>query len=190
MHEVVPQPDGALTVRIPETVARAFVNPAPLAPQPVLGSWEVQGESAQTVAVDRYALMTLGEMPAECLVEATVTFTPGTTNCGLMLRASDDLESYYQVRLEPTRNRVVLDRWSPHFSVTTTNPPLMFERRVVLEPDRPIKVQLLVDGTALVVYVDERVALSGRIYDRREGGLGLFVTEGEVRFDGVRMATR
>ena len=40
-------------------------------------------------------------------------------------------------------------------------------------------MQLLVDGTALVVYVDERVALSGRIYDRREGGLGLFVTEGE-----------
>ncbi len=190
VHEVVGQQDGSLTVRIPETVARAFVNPTPLAPQQALGSWEVQGARAQTAAVDRYALMTLGEMPSECLIEATVTFAPGTTNFGLMLRASDDLESYYQVRLEPARSRVLLDRWSPRFSVTTTNPPLMFERRVVLEPDRPVKVQLLVDGTALVVYVDERVALSGRIYDRREGRLGLFVTEGEARFDGVRMATR
>ncbi len=37
---------------------------------------------------------------------------------------------------------------------------------------------------------DDRVALSGRIYDRRSGTLGLFVTEGEARFDGIRMATR
>ncbi len=93
------QQDGSLTVRIPETVARAFVNPAPLAPQQALGSWEVQEGSAQTAAVDRYALVTLGEMPAECLIEATVTFATGTTNFGLMLRASDDLESYCQVRL-------------------------------------------------------------------------------------------
>ena len=134
--------------------------------------------------------MTLGEMPAECLIEATVTFAPGLTNCGLLLRASDDLESYYQVRLEPAKNRVVLDRWSPQFSITTTNPPFMLERRVVLAPDRPLKVQLLVDGTALVVYVDDQVALSGRIYDRRTGALGLFVTEGEARFDRIRMATR
>ena len=134
--------------------------------------------------------MTLGEMPDECLTEATVSFSPGLTNCGLLLRASDDLESYYQVRLEPAKNRVVLDRWSPQFSVTTTNPPFMLERRVELAPDRPIKVQLLVDGTALVVYVDGRVALSGRIYDRRGGALGLFATEGEARFDKIRMATR
>ena len=134
--------------------------------------------------------MTLGEMPDECLIEATVTLAPGLTNCGLLLRASDDLESYYQVRLEPAKNRVVLDRWSPQFSITTTNPPFMLERRVVLTPDRPLKVQLLVDGTALVVYVDDQVALSGRIYDRRTGALGLFVTEGEARFDGIRMASR
>ncbi len=190
VHEVVPQPDGSLTVRIPATVAGAFSRQAPLLPQPVLGSWDVQGESAATSAISRYALMTLGEMPDECLIEATVTFGPGLINCGLLLHASDDLESYYQVRLEPARNRVVLDRWSPQFSVTTTNPPLMLERRVELAPDRPIKVQLLVDGTALVVYVDGRVALSGRIYDRREGALGLFATEGEARFDGIRMATR
>ena len=190
VHEVVPQPDGALTVRIPETIARAFTKPAPLLPQPVLGSWEVQEESAATSATGRYALMTLGEMPDECLIEATVTLAPGLTNCGLLLRASDDLESYYQVRLEPARNRIVLDRWSPQFSITTTNPPFMLERRVVLAPDRPLKVQLLVDGTALVVYVDDQVALSGRIYDRRTGALGLFVTEGEARFDGIRMATR
>ena len=134
--------------------------------------------------------MTLGEMPDECLIEATVTFAPGLTNCGLLLRASDDLESYYQVRLEPAKNRVVLDRWSPQFSITTTNPPFMLERRVVLAPDRPLKVQLLVDGTALVVYIDDQVALSGRIYDRRTGALGLFATEGEARFDRIRMASR
>jgi beta-fructofuranosidase len=134
--------------------------------------------------------MTLGEMPDECLVETTVTFDAETTNCGLLLRASDDLESYYLVRLEPANNRIVLDRWSPDYSKTTFNDLIVLERRAILTPDRPVKVQLLIDGTALVIYVDDQVALSGRMYDRRTGALGLFVTEGEARFEGLRIGTR
>ena len=94
------------------------------------------------------------------------------------------------VRLEPANNRIVLDRWTPDYSETTFNDLIMFERRAVLAPDRPIKVQLLVDGTALVIYVDDQVALCGRMYDRRAGALGIFVTEGEARFEGLRMSTR
>jgi len=190
VHEVMQQPDGALAMRIPATVAQSFANAAPFQPQPVLGSWEVKEGSASTSAIGRYALMTLGEMPDECLVETTVTFDAEMTNCGLLLRASDDLESYYVVRLEPANNRIVLDRWSPNYSETTFNDLIMLERRAVLTPDRPVKVQLLVDGTALVIYIDDQVALSGRMYDRRSGALGLFVTEGEARFEGIRMGTR
>jgi beta-fructofuranosidase len=59
-----------------------------------------------------------------------------------------------------------------------------------MAPGRQIGLRLLLDGTNLVVYANDRVALSCRLYDHRQGNLGLFVTEGEATFMGVSVKTQ
>ncbi len=52
------------------------------------------------------------------------------------------------------------------------------------------RLDVLVDDTAFAAYLDDRVAMCGRMYDRRGGGLGLFVTEGRATFADVSIRLR
>ena len=66
----------------------------------------------------------------------------------------------------------------------------MLERPLAMRPGQAIRLRAIVDGTCLVVYANEQVALSCRMYAHRVGNLGLFVTEGAARFQGLALRTR
>ena len=65
----------------------------------------------------------------------------------------------------------------------------MLERPLAIKAGLPIRLRVIVSGTCLVVYVNDSVALSCRMYDHRAGQLGLFVTEGEARFSRISVRT-
>ncbi len=180
VHELIQQSDGTLTIRPPETVLGAFTIEQSLTPKPILGAWD--GLAADAVA--RHSLLALGAMPEECLIEATVTMEPGTYAAGLLLRADDAFDGYYQVRLDPANGRMVIDRWP-----RPGDQPFMVERPLRIAPGESVTLRVIVSGSNLVVYAGD-AALSCRIYDHRAGGLGLFVTEGTARFDAVRVLAR
>ena len=185
VHQLVQQADGTLGVRAPETVLGSFRLPVELMPKPVLGQWSVEAGRISASSVGRFSALTLGTMPQECLVEASIAYRPGTAACGLLLRAGDGLEPYYQVRLEPARQRIVMDRWP-----RPGDEAFMIERPLAMSPEEPVRLRAIADGTCLVVYANDRVALSSRMYDHRAGELGLFVSEGEAAFNDVSLATR
>lgn len=185
VHEIVAHPSGPLSVRAPETVREAFSAEVPLTPQAVLGPWFFHDRNCSVDSGSRFSVATLGAMPDECLTELEVSFSPGTQALGLLLRASDDLTKYYQVRLEPPRQRMVVDRWP-----RPGDQPLLVERPLPLEAGHPVKLRVIVDGTCLVVYANDEVALSCRMYEHRQGGLGVFVAEGVAQFREVEMKGR
>jgi beta-fructofuranosidase len=180
VHEIVQQPGGELTVRAPETVLAAFTRPVPLVPARPLGAWELSGRTVRGGSPGRYSACVLAEMPDVCLVETEVTIEAGTRAAGLLLRASDDLNSHYQLRIEPARRRLVLDR-----APRPGDQPFMLERPLETRPGVPVKLRVLVDGACLVAYADDRVALSCRLYNSRRGQVGLFVTEGQAVFGSL-----
>ena len=183
-HQVIQRTDGTLAVRPPATVLAPFVKPITLTPRAVLGQWHTEGAFSAD-AVGRFSAATLAAMPDECLIQAEITYAPGTASCGLLLRADDTLDTYYQVRLEPAAQRMVIDRWP-----RPGDQPFILERPLAMQPDRPVRLRVLVDGTCLVVYADDEVALCCRMYEHRTGALGLFVTEGAARFGKVTLSTR
>jgi len=172
-------------VRAPDSVLAPFINPTALSPISLLGDWRIVGNIFTARAVGRFSALACGVMPDECLIETTLRCQPGLLGCGMLLRASDDLERYYMVRLEPAGNRLVIDRWP-----RSGDQPFMLERPLAIRPGQPITLRLLVSGSNLVVYANDKIALSCRIYDHRQGNLGLFVTEGEATFLGVTIKTR
>ena len=185
VHEILQQEDGTLAVRMPRTVLSQFTQLSASAPIPLLGTWKRVGNIFTAPAVGRFSALAYGAMPDECLIEMTLRYQRGTLGCGAMLRAADDLERYYQVRLEPGNGRLVVDRWP-----RPGDQAFMLERPLATQPGQPVTLRLLVSGSNLVVYANDRVALSCRLYDHRQGNLDLFVTEGEATFLGVTMKTR
>lgn len=185
VHEIVQRSDGSLIVRAPERVMNPFKSEIVLTPRPVLGLWKVDADALSTHATGRFSALALGEMPGECLIETAATFSAGTCNCGLFLRADGSFDNYYEVRLEPANQRMVIDRWP-----RAGDQAFMLERPVAMKPEHPVTLRILIDGTCLVVYANDEIALSCRMYDHQQGSVGLFVTEGDAAFRGMSVKSR
>jgi len=184
VHEIRQRDDGTLGVSLPRSVGDGLSNLRPLAPRAVLGQWRVDGDKAMTDAAQRYSATHLGAMPSCCLLEAKVHLGQGATAAGMLLRADERLDSYYQIRIEPHRQRVVIDRWP-----RPGDEAFMLERPLGLAPGEDIDLRVLVDGSCLVVYVNRDIALSCRMYDHSDGGWGLFAQDGGVSFSGLNCRT-
>jgi beta-fructofuranosidase len=185
VHELVQEAEGALSVQVPASVDQAFHEKAPYEFQPAVGPCRISQDAVQLASPGAFGCATAGSMPPRCKIETTVEFEANTRGCGLMLRASDNFESAYYVRLEPARSRLVLDSWPRPGDVPFW---VELERPIRLEPSRPVDLKVFVDGTVCVVYVANKIALSTRFYNLKQGAWGVFVNEGSARFSNVRIS--
>jgi len=185
VHDVRRHEDGNLVVRMPKTVRAQFTKRHPLVPLPVLGKWRTGEDRFSAAAVGRCSMLSLGPLPEECLVEAMVSYRKAGAKFGVLLRADEAFDQYYQIRFEPAAQRMVTDRWP-----RPGDQPFMLERPLYMKAGRPIRLRILVSGTCLVVYADDEVALSCRMYENRKGSLGLFVSDGIAWFSDVRVSMR
>ena len=186
VHELVQEKDGTLSVRPPDTVRAAFSKRAELSWRPAVGKPEIAGQRLTLSCRDSFAAATGGALPSRCKIVATVEFQPNTRGCGLMLKMSDDFDTGYYVRLEPGRNRLVFDGWPRPGDI-----PFMveLERPLALSAGQPVKLTLLADGSVFTVYANDKVAMSGRMYDHKAGAWGVFVSEGSATFSNLSLST-
>ncbi len=196
VHAATQADDGALGFGMPPALRASFdVLDEPLF-RPVLGDWRFEGGTVARHSQDGYGVVVGDEAPERFLLELTVDVADDTTDCGVILRASDDADEGYVVRLEPRAGRMVFDRW-PRRRTGPAQWQMSGDVSHLVELERPASISpgqhrlsVLVEGTACVVYLDDRVAMSGRMYDRRTGRIGLFVGEGAAAFTDVSVATR
>ncbi|MHA4818241.1 hypothetical protein ACXZ65_28230 [Streptomyces aculeolatus] len=198
VHELTALVNGTLAVSLPRSIRRQLSAELPMpAAVAVTGAWRPTGTGTAVTAGDGPATARLVELPARCRVTATVRFAPGTRECGLVLRGSDDCDEGYFIRLEPSRGRLVYDRWPrtvpgpEQWHIDGDVPHAVeLERHAALDPSVPHRLELLIDDSAGVAYLDRAVAMSFRMYDRRTGCLGLFAGDGSAEFSDVRVFTR
>ncbi len=191
VHELKPKADGSIAAGPLPEVEALFARPHPLSFfRTLYGQWDANETSFTAHPTDGLAACLLGDMPDPCLIRATLACPPGTRAGGLLLRTQPDLDVYYQVRWEPDRRRVAFDH-----SQRRGGEPVLVERPVEsaqppfgTPPGGSVELKVFVEGSVVVAYIDDRVALSCRAYDRRGGQLGLFVVQGEATFSEVSVA--
>jgi beta-fructofuranosidase len=182
VHEVLQEPDGTLSVRPPQMVVNAVHQPLAAAFQPGVGQAAYGEGEVKLRAPYGFACAPAGKLPSACRIEAALSSTPGTRAFGLFLRMDDELEKGYYLRFELAEKRLVFDVWprpgdAPYL--------LGLERPLALEAGQPVKLVVFIEGTVVEAYVNERIALSARMYDHPEGSWGVFVSEGEVNAQGA-----
>jgi beta-fructofuranosidase len=184
VHQIVQEPDGTLGVRAPDPVDEAFASQLPVSFSASLGEWQIAGNRLSVSAPGSFACAMAQPLPSRCKINATITFGENTRGCGVALRTSEDLEKSYYIRLEPGRDRLVFDAWPRNGDC-----PLMveLERPVRLLPGQAYEMKIFVDGTVCEVYLNGKVAMSGRLYDLKQGRWGVFVNEGRADFEDVQI---
>ncbi|MBN9128910.1 MAG: GH32 C-terminal domain-containing protein [Paenarthrobacter ureafaciens] len=174
-------PDGTLGFGFADELVDSFCEEVPISLTEAL--------PAELSAPDSYsAIISTADLPSRFYAKAVLDIAPDTTECGLLLRSSDDGDASYVLRLEPRRGRLVFDRWprevtgDAQWHVSGDVPyDVELERPCHLAPGEHT-LEVIVDGDLCVAVVDRQVALSARIYDRPSGRIGIFAGEGSATF--------
>ena len=182
VHELLALDDDGFKLASPPAQDALFSQDCELSFHSRSGHWAVDKRSYTAEAADSFAAGTLGRMPDAALIEARISAQAGTRGCGLLLRVDDEMECYYQIRWEPGRGRLVVDRWP-----RPGDEPFMLERALPGANRVALNLKVFVEGSVLVVYANDEVALNCRMYDHAGGQIGLFVSEGGAVFDSVTM---
>lgn len=188
--EATQRADGTLDFRIPTQALELYDHSIPVTFGGDAGTVSVDGTGGYSVVVSDEAVP-----DGPLRLSLSVEITPELETCGVLLRASADGDAHYELRLEPRRGRLVFDRWPREvtghwqWQVSGDVPhAIELERPCRLEPGVHT-LDVIVDGTTFVASVDGAVTLSARMYNRREGHVGLFATEGTATFRDISIST-
>lgn len=167
VHELVHRSDGTLGVMPPGELVDSLSEAATALPSRAL------------VAEHERTVETIAEPDSSSYYfEARVHVTPGTRSFSLLIGGNVELDDWYGYTFDITSRRLTFDR-SPNW------PWNRYENKG-LDRDLPfsldgedLSLQLLVDGTAVVLYVND-VALSARAYEPSGSAVGLDVCDGSI----------
>ena len=193
VHEIVQNLDNSLSVKVPGTIDNYFKKELTQTFTPILGKWKIEKNKLSTDAIDSFSSAFVSKTPSSCKISATVKFGKNTRGCGIILRASSDLDKGYYIRLEPLNNRLVFDSWPREKS--SLYPYYVSDNPFWLELERPIKlmsdilyeIKVFIEDTICEVYLNGEVAMSTRMYNLRKGRWGVFVQEGIAEFSNLNI---
>ena len=181
-HEIVQQPDGTLAVKCPQEVAAQYPDRLPVAAGRTMGSVSYQ-DGKYLLGGEGKSLCMLGAMPENGKIELSFTASDDCGDFGLLLRADAGVDAYYAVRFEPRFNRLARDI-QPRAD-NTRHTQVDVERWCPVVPGEKNKLLILFEGSVLEVYVNDKVAMSARMFDRREGDFGIFTHNTSVCFEEI-----
>jgi len=186
-HELVQAEDGTLYAKCPEEIKAAYGTKCSIVESYRMGDVMV---SAGTITLGTSAgksVYLFEQMPKNCRIELDFTVCDDVGDFGVLLRTSERADQYYAVKLEPKYNRMAFDKLpringTAHVQVDT-------ERYCPVIPGQKHHMTLIVEDNVCETYVDDRVAMSARMFDRREGCLGLFAQNTSVKFENISVYT-
>lgn len=196
VHEIFQDTDGSLSVKVPDSIDKLLSNNMRSTLTPITGNWDRKGDSISAEASEGFVYSVSKEkMPSSCKISADIRFEESVKDLGIMLRVSEDYDSAYYIRLEPKKSRIVFDMFPrkslyPRYTVTTINDSAFIpghERYIKLLPNKTYKLKVFVENDICVIYLDNKVALTSRIYNLKQGKWGLFVNEGKAFFNEVKV---
>lgn len=184
-HELVQDPkDGTLYVKCPQAVLDAYKKEKALSPWLVLGK-AVSSPTSFSFGTEGLSLVNLGPLPHACKITGDFALSDDTGVFGLMLRGSEDYSHYYSVKFEPKMNRLGFDRLPRLDGCVHTEVDI--ERYCPLKLKIKHHFSLIVEGSVLTVFVDDKYAMGARCFSSVDGSLSLFAQDQGVTFSNVRL---
>lgn len=116
-------------------------------------------------------------------INATVSYSASAKDFGFMIGACDGTNDFYSLRFVPAQNRFSLDKTSR--SLITTSTVAATDVPLALSPNTNYNVQIVIENSMLIAYVNNEVALSTRIYRASNTNWGVFSDNSNATFTNI-----
>lgn len=184
-HEIVQDADGTLYVKCPDAIKNSYSVEIALKDGFELNSVYPTGNGYIIGSNDCKGVKMFGEMPENCKIEIDFTTHDDIGEFGVLLRATDELSQYYTIKFETKYNRMAFDKiprrdGTIHIQADT-------ERFCPIKPGIRNKMIIIVQGSIAEVYINDKVAMSVRMFDYKIGNFGLYAFNTIVRFNNIKI---
>ncbi|MFI6231162.1 GH32 C-terminal domain-containing protein [Micromonospora echinospora] len=186
VHEILQNDDGTLAVRMPQQAHHAFGEPASV--DLALDGTAWTGSAGVYRADARYARSTAvgTATPESYVLEATITFERDGGEAGLLLNTDTGAHNGYFLRLSTEDQAAQFGKIGGYRSWYLDHMPEL-DRPLPIRPGQPVTMRVIVDKTAVVAYLNDTVALSGRLYPNTAGRCGLYADGSSVTVAGLSL---
>lgn len=188
MHKIYPLPNGDLAVAIPHTLKNWLeLNTDTLVINSTWGRVTALGAGSYRLLSDtNFNVSNVIYQPIlhdRYKINATVNYASCNKDFGFMIGACDGYNNFYSLRFVPSQNRFSFDKTNRSSLTTTT----IADNDVpfTMTPNTDMNVQIVFENSVVVVYLNNTVALSCRIYKAVGTNWGIFVDNSHVDFKNI-----
>lgn len=130
-------------------------------------------------------------IPEQCKLEMDVCFDETPREFGVALHMDNDFAQGYYLTFEPYRGRVQYKTGIRMYEDGCKMFPydVEQERPFKWEAGKTYHLRIFVEDSVLLLYLDDTMALGTRMYNRKNGRFGLFVSEGSASFENICLKT-
>ncbi|MEO8111431.1 MAG: glycoside hydrolase family 32 protein [Ginsengibacter sp.] len=182
VHQLTQNSDGSLNVTVPANIDHAFMNEQPL--NLVLKQQDVNYNVNNITfpGSGREAFVTYDRIAGDRKITATISNIQAGAVFGILFgmdKAADNT-SYYKINFSEGDD--IVSGFAVNNSTVSTDGQINFR----LEPGKDYQLKIIIDGSVCVVYVDDKVALTSRIYSLNNKLWGFF-SNGSVEFKDIKL---
>ena len=173
VHEIIQRADGTLSVRMPPEVDSAFGHPSSVGIDRAGQGWNLTGNTYSVEAPYGYSMAVSKQMPETYLLQGELNFERDEGTAGILLRVDEQGDTGYFLRFNRAGERLEFGKVGGYRSWYVDHMPEL-DRPLHISSGEALGFKILIDKTAVVAYVNDQVALSGRMYSNPFGRCGLF----------------
>lgn len=142
-------------------------------------------EQKQRMSADMLGTL-LYDVPKDCFSMEIEFDVEEAYEFGIGLHVTEGLETGYMLRMNPRTGQMAWDQWprAPKGEIQWQNKgdmPYQLETIRPLPKGLSYKVKVIREDTICVVYVNDQVALSTRMYDHKGNKAGIYVVQGTIK---------
>ncbi|MEU4197110.1 glycoside hydrolase family 32 protein [Kribbella sp. NPDC026611] len=172
VHEVIQNHDGTLGVRMPQTLVQAFGEPTRQHLELDGTDWTTTADGYRADSRYAYSAVRGDCMGSSCLLEGQLTFADAG-EAGVLLHVDAAGDTGYFLRFNPARQALQFGKIGGYRNWYVDHMPEL-DRPLEIQAGVPLDYRIVVDGSAMVAYVNDQVALSARLYADRPARCGLY----------------
>ena len=188
-HKLSQNSNGDLMLSIPDAVASGMQTKITLELNREIGNFEKTGSNEESYNLSSSTNNNVSAVfyePIDApryLISTTVSYSNSNRDFGFFLGACDEKNNVISLRFVPSENKIRLDKTlrSSLSSSTSSDNETSFK----LEPNVEYDVKVVIENSIVVIYVNNQVALTSRVYKAPNTSWGVFADNSTVFFKSI-----
>ena len=184
-HELVQdESDGTLYVKCPKEILESYSNEVIINEKNVFGDVDkiINGYHLNNSGQN---IISFGSLPSHYKLELDIKCLDDIGDFGIILNEHNNFDQFYKIKFEPKMNRLAMDR-QPRI-VEFLHNEVDVERYCPMSIENIHHVVVIAENSVLTVYVDDKYAMSGRMFDFEGGNLAIYSHNNEIEVTNIHL---